>query len=137
MNNAIMEHPVDRITRIYALIGKQVMFDFSACDGFMAKAKGNGHRWVFHKNPVAELMSCNLCGKVGTAKRVCNRSDVYRWNVENRKDYDTASKHMLCMGCWNKARAIVRKRDDVDGLRIFLNKITRSISNERKNQNNR
>jgi hypothetical protein len=134
---ALMEHPADRLVRVCALLGKRVKFDFSASDGFMAKAEGPGHRWSFHKNPVADLRTCDICGKVGAAKRVCSRSDVYRWNVEDRNDYATATKDMLCMGCWNKVRAIVRKEDEADECRRLLNKLTRSISDERKNQDNR
>lgn len=131
-----MEHPADGIARRYALIGKRVEFDFSAVDGFRAKAEGQGQRWSFHENPVADLRTCDICGRIGAAKRVCYRNDVYRWNVD-WKDYTTTSKHMLCTGCWNKVRALVRKERKAGECSLLLNKLTRSISDARKDQNNR
>ena len=132
-----MEHPADRLLRVYARLGKRVRFDFSVCDGFLAKVDAPGRRWVYHKNPVADFRTCDLCGKLGAAKKVNRKSDVYRWNAEDQRDNTTIPKDMLCLACWNKVRAIARKEAEADECRRLINKLTRSISNERKNQNNR
>lgn len=80
---------------------------------------------------------CDLCGKEGTTSTIYERNDVWGWNRDGRDDYTTESKSALCTSCWNKVRAIVRKQDEADECRRLLSQLTRSISNERKNQNDR
>ena len=83
------------------------------------------------------LNACDVCGKLGIPRKVRVRNDVFGWNGESEKDWTTPSKDMLCTGCWNKVRAIVRKRDEANSCRRMLNKLTRTIRDERKNQNDR
>lgn len=98
----------------------------------------NGH-WFYSNglcDACAKIRFCELCGKEGTTSTIYRR-DVFGWNFESPKDCTTKPKNVLCMSCWNKVRAIVRKRDATDEIRILLNKLTKAISDERKNQNNR
>ena len=84
-----------------------------------------------------QIRHCDLCGKEGTAATIYTRNDVRGWNFDGRHDYTTKPKDCLCMACWNKVRAIVRKEEQADECRRLLNKLTRSISDERKNQDDR
>jgi hypothetical protein len=78
---------------------------------------------------------CDVCGKVGPKKKVQQRNDVWGWNFDGPKDYKTQSKSMLCMGCWNKIRPLCVKQRKCDEMRTFINKLQRTISNERKQNN--
>lgn len=90
----------------------------------------------------SRVRCCDLCGKEGTTSNIYSRTDVWAWNDPRRfsrkcAGADWVQKNVLCMGCWNKVRAISRKEEEAEENRRFLNKLERVISNERKNQNHR
>jgi len=35
---------------------------------------------------------------------------VYRWNANDKNDRETKDKDILCTGCWNKVRALVKRQ---------------------------
>ena len=123
----------ERLVRIFSRIGIEVMFDYSPLDGFYYKRyKG---RWNFTKNPQSILLECQICQKIGTRRRICERSGIYGWDSEKRYGCPIGpSKTRLCMGCFNKVRAIVKKQIEADKNRILLNKLIGEIRNERKNR---
>jgi hypothetical protein len=88
----------------------------------------------FHYTPINY---CDVCGKFGRPKKVQERNGVWGWNIP-KGDYSSKSKNMLCMGCWNVVRALKKRERESDELRKFINKLQRTISNERKqiNQDN-
>lgn len=58
------------------------------------------------------LYKCDVCGKVSVPKNVNYRADCYRWNCDNN-EWTIESKDMLCTGCWNKIRALVKKETEI------------------------
>ena len=86
--------------------------------------------------PYTEINVCEVCGKIGTPRRVTIRNDVWGWNRESKEDYVTEPKMgMLCVGCWNRVRTLVYREDKIDEIRSFIKKLERTIANERKQQN--
>lgn len=86
-------------------------------------------RPCYHENPVTWLQTCGICGWVSTPKNVTYRSDVHKWYLPFGVDdgYDS-SKEVLCVGCWNKARAISKMKE---GLRD-VKKTTYRLKEERR-----
>ncbi len=90
----------------------------------------------------SKLENCFLCNKLGTKKRVSARNDCYGWNNEIRvreKDRykaheDYTKNYLLCTGCWNKIKPIAKRLNEVDEIRILINKLDREISKCRKLQ---
>ena len=101
-----------------------------------APARTNG--WWLDKdgmcNECRSIRYCDLCEKEGNAKTIYQRNDVWSWNFDGPKDYTTKSKSCLCMSCWNKVRAVVRRQDKADELQQEINKLNRSIKDERRNR---
>jgi hypothetical protein len=129
-----LETDVDRWVRI----GLKMKFKWESEEGFWAKQEGKHRdRWWYWEYPHTKLVECELCGFRSTPKKVSHRGDTFGWNFESRKDYTTKTKSTLCMGCWNKVRPIVKRQEEAEECRSIINKINRSISDERKNQNNR
>lgn len=142
--SAKLEHPVDRQLRRSALYGYRVKFDFSdhnsyGHEGFWSRLDARGHRWEYTKNPVTELITCELCGKLSTPKKVHSRSRCWGWNLdrENYGNPDIKEKSVLCCGCWNKVKPIVKRQEEADEMKRILNQFKKEISHERKNRNNR
>ena len=99
---------------------------------------GKPGRWYQVPGPeYTPLNKCDVCGLVSTPKKVQTRNDVYGWNRESRKDYLAPPRNMLCMGCWNRVRALVRRKDETSEIGIAIRKLQRAIQHERKNQNHR
>jgi hypothetical protein len=73
--------------------------------------------------PTTSLNTCELCGRKGTRRRVTIRNDTHGWNRETRGDWGTPSKDMLCVGCWNRVRVIVRKKLAADEIRRLGNQL--------------
>ena len=69
--------------------------------------KGNlsKKRAIYLINPITMLNTCQVCGKLGTPRKICTRNDVYGWDVKVWS-YPFETKTMLCVGCWNKAARI-------------------------------
>lgn len=129
--NEKLEHPLDRKKRLG--IDFVVKYDFE--DGIGYRLKGLGHVYWMN-NPVTKLNTCDLCGKTSTPKKVNYRNDVYRWNGQGKDDY-SPSKSLLCMSCWNKVKPLVKREEEADEMKRFINHMKKEISNERKNQNDR
>lgn len=105
-------------------------------EAIRAPTRTNGH-YGHDNSGLCEscIHTCDACGTMGTKKTTHYRSDVFAWNWDKQDDYHMRSKDMLCTGCWNKARAIKRKQQQADECRTLLNKLIRSISDERKHTN--
>jgi len=103
-------------------------------NGFLANFnKTKKHKYSFasadfYKYPSTTLKNCDVCGKLGTPKKIMHRSQLYRWNVDDKKDYTTPSKDMLCMGCWNKLRVLVNKQHICNENRKLISKIKLEIA---------
>lgn len=80
------------------------------------------------------LLMCDVCFVVGGKAKVRTRSDVFGWNLQGRMDYATAPKNTLCTGCWNKAKAVLKREREADQIKQLVNKLNRTIKNG-KNQN--
>ncbi len=101
------------------------------------------HAWIFVRNPVTVLNTCSKCGKTSIPRQVHHRSNLHGlWKMVykeigeiylyvNRESYENID--MLCMGCWNVWRAISKKYDQAEDLRLFINRVNRELRNERKN----
>ena len=95
---------------------------------------GKPGRLVQVSRAYTPLNTCDLCGKIGTPKKVCVRSKIFAWNGEMRYGFRYGdANNMLCIGCWNKVKAIVKKQDEADECRTILRQIQRRITDERKN----
>jgi hypothetical protein len=96
----------------------------------------------------SKIEECEVCKKLGSTKKICDRPDVYGWDLPKRekteawtnggKYIERYSKTILCVSCWNKAKPIIKKENDYNEIRKLLNKLTLVIRNEHKktNQNN-
>jgi hypothetical protein len=65
----------------------------------------------FYRYPSTTLRECDVCSKLSTPKKIMCRNLLYKWNVDDKKDYETPSKNMLCTGCWNKIRVLVKRQN--------------------------
>lgn len=90
--------------------------------------------WTVPSGPMTTLNACDICGRLGTRRRVTHRHHIYRWNSDGPRDWKTPSKHMLCVGCWNKARALVRAISEADEIRRLGRKLHREALKCRKAQ---
>lgn len=101
-------------------------------DGFWVNTNKKGNmswaRAFFVANPVTKLVECKLCHKRSTPKKVSFRSDVVNWNNRHLKDWFLhESKDVLCVGCWNKVRALEKRDAEAAELRLLVNKLHREI----------
>ena len=67
------------------------------------------------------LFHCGLCGVWGSPRRVCYRGDCHSYGL----GIDSAGA-TLCMGCWNKVRAQVRKYNFLQELKTLANRLART-----------
>lgn len=88
-------------------------------------------RFTWERNPCTHLNTCEVCGVIGVPRKVARRTDVYGWDWETPYDYK-ATKDVLCVRCWNRARAVKTRRNDVEQNRLLINRIKREICNVRK-----
>lgn len=63
-----------------------------------------------------ELLQCDRCGKWGSPRRVHYRDDAYCHDLG-------LTKCTLCMGCWNRQRAIVRRYQEILKLKTLTRKL--------------
>lgn len=84
---------------------------------------------------VTPLNTCDLCGKFSTPKNIHAREDCYNWNREPG-DYETPTKDVLCMACWNKIRPVAKKRKEVQECAGLLRKLKRQITEANKMERN-
>lgn len=95
-----------------------------------------GHWYCVPGPEYTPLNTCDICGLLGTPRRVRLRSDVWSWMQDHPKDWANGGKNnCLCTGCWNRARAIVNRRDAIKQNAKTVRKLLRTIQHERKNQN--
>ncbi len=78
--------------------------------------------------PHCKLNPCGLCGRLGGPHRVSYRSDVFSWNFTGPKDFSTEVNAVLCMGCWNRARAIVAMKDEAQEIGYLARKLLREVA---------
>ena len=98
-----MENDFDRWDRIGANVKILYEDDFE----YLIRFKyGRPMLWPKH---ITILNTCDICNKKSTPKKVQERSDCWCWNVDETHKYKN-SKHMLCMGCWNKIKSLQKKR---------------------------
>lgn len=64
--------------------------------------------------PYTVLVQCQSCGRIGPPKRV---------------QYRSLLDLVLCMGCWNRIRAIKKRRDEIAAL---TKELRRETSNYRR-----
>ena len=83
------------------------------------------------------ICKCQLCGKEGTSHSIRPRSDIWGWNRKDTDDYMTESKSTLCMSCWNKVRALVKREDQIRECTSLLKQIEKERKNGRKNSDDR
>lgn len=76
---------------------------------------GKPGRLIQHAHWYTPLRTCGRCGKVGVPKKVQYRSLCHQGG----------SSGMLCMGCWNVIRPIVKKQVDSNFIRWAIGKIQR------------
>lgn len=139
---AAQVHPFDRLVARPGMVWALNWEDgFSVCP---AKADGTPNKRHLHAigyqhtNPVCAIYFCDLCGIVGSKKKVHIRNDVYRWNC-GRKDWAAKSKNLLCTGCWSRARALVKREEKICEVIKLIDKTLKELKNERnkKHSNDR
>ena len=97
------------------------------------------------------LNQCSMCKKLGEKRQVRSRPDAAYWwwpAFKTDKEWREYSREewlkygdscpwssVLCTGCWNKARAIVRRKAECHQTIKLIKKAQREIANVRKNQN--
>lgn len=99
-------------------------------NGFWYKERHNGrydHKELFIKNPVRELVNCEMCGLLASRRRIKYRNHIYGWDRLNEKDYSFKSKTLLCTSCWNKAKPIFNAWQSANQLRTLNNKLKKGI----------
>ena len=101
-----------------------------------------GMRLDFRSRDVTPLMNCAMCHHLKTPRKI--RTSFYLWYVaeqitkKNYYQYYDASKCDLCIGCWNKVRAIEKKENKLKEnikqtkeLTTFIYREKKRIKNER------
>lgn len=104
------------------------------------------HHWLLWKNPVTMLNTCARCGKTSIPRRVHIRympglfnmeiKEIEKNNLYNKYE-SIRQSHVLCTGCWNVLRAISKKYERAEELRLFINRVKRELRDEQKARNNR
>jgi hypothetical protein len=105
--------------------------------------KGNlsNRRSMFLRNPVTLLNTCGTCGKTSTPRKISRRSGIAIWYTQGGNngrsisyaEYDPVLE-TLCMGCWNKVRAIVKKEYEAYEIKRLSNKLYREVRQWQKSQ---
>ncbi len=76
-------------------------------------------------NKFSYIAECDLCKKRGSASRIYHRSDVHGWDWSSSDENYKQSKTDLCMGCWNKVRAVQKKQREADEIKRLTNKLNK------------
>jgi hypothetical protein len=92
----------------------------------LTKKDGTPHptRFTTQTARYTPFRECQLCGFRHGPRRVHERSCIYGWDLEVQHAQD--SKTMLCTGCWNKARAIVRLKGQAYDLKRQMNALQKA-----------
>lgn len=80
-----------------------------------------------------EINTCALCGTMGPKKSVRARLDVWGWNL-NRNDYEKASKHVLCVPCWNKVRPFEKKVEEAGAIESLVKELRKETNECQRSQ---
>lgn len=116
-----------------------VWYNHNKTGGPASKSWRRSH--YFHM-PVTWLRTCDLCGVMGTPKKIQYRSLCYDWHLRSKQDYKKeygnlkgyflstyrkgeGGKNTLCMGCWNKVRVIVKAQNEAEDIDRLKNKLNR------------
>ena len=97
-------------------------------DGFYVNYNGSKKhtsRTCFIQFPSTALVECELCHKIGVPKKIHDRNDVYGWTRDGRNDNTFEPKTCLCMSCWNKVKALVKRQDETNEIKRLISKLTR------------
>lgn len=88
-------------------------------------SKKHTSRTCFIQFPSTTLVECELCHKIGVPKKIHVRNDVHGWTKQSRKDCEYEPKTCLCMSCWNKVKALVKRQDETNEIKLLISKLTR------------
>ena len=90
--------------------------------------------------PFIPLHVCELCSRIGTPKKVQHRPHCFSWDKSIEDQCGVVLKTgLLCMGCWNKLRRIIKMQTDVEFNFMLISRIYRESIKYGKqiNENNR
>lgn len=82
-----------------------------------SNAAGSWGRAWYHQHEFTVLRVCESCGKFGTPRKISHRNDCYVPYV---------GTPLLCCGCWNRARALLRKKEGLEALRKLVKQLLRT-----------
>lgn len=98
---------------------------------------------VFHR--FTPLQQCGMCGKVSTPKKIHSRHipSIYnhRWYIVTTSKEEvkeakwtgwSSARHVLCMGCWNKAIRLMNKENALTENIKLLKQLTTEIYHEKQ-----
>lgn len=85
---------------------------------------------VTHYSP---LFVCELCEKLGPKKKIQYRNDCYLY--EHRDRYRSGTP-LLCMGCWNKIRPLVKRIREAQENDKLIRKMKRELRELERERNN-
>lgn len=73
------------------------------------------------------LNNCELCGLLGTPKKVSHRWDVYGWDLNMNEKAESPGLHkcLFCTGCWNKVKPIAKAKKEAREIRYLTGKLYR------------
>ena len=98
------------------------------------KKDGNlSQRTEIHFIYYTEINACDLCGKLGPPRKVRLRDDVAGWNVE-KTDREYKGIDILCTGCWNKVKPIVKNMKYLKEAKKLVNKTIKEVRQCKKIQ---
>ena len=98
-----------------------------------------------------KLNTCELCKRTSTPKNVNVKYDCMYWDLPSKHEWKKENKTlkgyflhfysnakedtgMLCVGCWNKVRVIVKRQEEAEELTKLSNKLKREELKWRKSQ---
>jgi hypothetical protein len=98
----------------------------------LTKKDGSPHptRFTTQMASYTPFRECQLCGFRHGPRKVHERSCIYGWDLEVQ--HDRGSKTMLCTGCWNKARAVIRLNDEAYALKRQMNALQKAYRQARR-----
>lgn len=80
----------------------------------------------------SKVINCDLCGRVGSKKKVYSRLDVTGWDTEKKDNY--LSKDCLCISCWNKVKPLAKSKKQCEETARLSRKLLKEIRKCQKSQ---
>lgn len=82
------------------------------------------HRLVYTYREYCPLYVCQRCSRAGSGRQVQYRSGVYA---------AMGGRSLLCIGCWNQVRPVIRRQEAIDDLMRLQRKLmrTKHVANHR------